>query len=94
MCIFFHGLFFFLLWTYQGRGDFKETVRRTCSGSEHFFVWPEQVVFHSCGPKMPNPLSCCCLAKESILVVALEFFHFKVTLREDYLLPKILFVSD
>jgi hypothetical protein len=25
---------------------FKETVRRTCSGSEHFFVWPEHNILH------------------------------------------------
>ena len=23
------------------------TVRRTCSGSEHFFVWPEQVTYNT-----------------------------------------------
>ena len=50
VCIFFVFFFMVCFFFYYGRikGDeiFKETVRRTCSGSEHFFIWPEQVTYH------------------------------------------------
>ena len=50
VCIFFVFFFMVCFFFYYGRikGEdiFKETVRRTCSGSEHFFIWPEQVTYH------------------------------------------------
>ena len=37
--------FFFTMDVGRERRFLRITVRRTCSGSEHFFVWPEQVAY-------------------------------------------------